>query len=153
MSRRSRDIPHREAGPARSSARSRAWGPRPRPAADPPDSASWCVPPAELQDLVQFLAGPAVVPIISQLAVAPHQYGDLRAALGSGVSDITLRSALCHLQEFRLIDVARSPAESARAWYRLTDSGHDLLEPLAGFAGWYRDNREVLTADRTSTDR
>ena len=93
------------------------------------------------------------MPILSQLALAPRQYGDLRAALGSDVTDLTLRSTLCHLREFRLIVAAHNPARGARAWYRLTASGQDLLEPLAGFAGWYRDNREALTADPTSTDQ
>jgi len=105
-----------------------------RPPLSNEDDPSWCVPATELQDLVSFLASPGVLPIIAGLAAGPSPYGELLRAcpLGLGVAD----DALSRLEAFDLITRQGTPPQQ---WCSLTTGGHELLEPLAGFAAWSRE--------------
>lgn len=120
---------------------------RPISDSDPPNTTSWCVPAAELQDLVHLLASPAVIPIIRQLAVAPCQQLDLCTTASPRPGDPeAAEAALARLKALRLVDRTDPNSDHAQAWWQLTASGRDLLEPLAGLAIWYDENREQLEA-------
>lgn len=131
--RRSRSGPSRAPGSPRG-AEPRA-GRQPRIQAVPPPSheedSAWCVPAAELQDLVNFLASPGVLPVIARLASGPSPYRELLCACPSrpGVAD----DALTRLEAFGLVMRLGTPPHD---WCSLTASGEDLLGPLAGFASW-----------------
>jgi DNA-binding HxlR family transcriptional regulator len=115
-----------------------------------PELTGWCVPADELQELVDFLASPGILPIIRELAAAGRGgCRDLRAAIGSSLDEETLRSALDRLAAFGLVYVTYTGHTPTRTSCVLTASGHDLLAPLAGFATWYRHNHDQLPADPT----
>lgn len=110
------------------------------------DDPAWCVPAIQLQDLVNFLASPGVLPIIAGLAAGPSPYRELLRAcpIGPGVVD----DALSRLEAFDLVTRHGTPPQQ---WCSLTTSGHELLEPLAGFAVWSRGNL-LDGVHRTSSD-
>lgn len=112
-----------------------------------PELAGWCVPPDELQELVDFLASPGVLPIIGELAAAGRRgCRDLWVAIDSQLDEATLQSALDRLVAFGLVYVTYTRETPARASCALTASGQDLLAPLAGFASWYQHNQDQLSA-------
>ena len=110
---------------------------------DPPESAAWRVPATELQDLINLLASPAVIPIIQRLAVAPCRYLDLCLTASRPTADAAVtETALRRLRAADLIDSDWSDIGPAHAWWSLTAGGRELLQPLTALATWYAENRD-----------
>jgi DNA-binding HxlR family transcriptional regulator len=115
-----------------------------------PELTGWCVPADELQELVDFLTSPGILPIIRELAAAGRGgCRDLWAAIDSSLDEGTLQSALDRLAAFGLVYVTYTDQTPTRTSCALTASGHDLLAPLAGFASWYQHNHDQLSAGPT----
>ena len=107
-----------------------------------PESASWCVPATEVQDLVNLLGSPAVIPIIQRLAVAPCRHLDLCLTASRQADAAMAETALRRLRAADLIDSDWSDIGPAHAWWSLTAGGRELLQPLTALALWYAENRD-----------
>ena len=127
------------------------------PSRDVNDSAEWCVPADQLQELVSFLASPGVLPTIAQLALAPCRYDELRQTLQLTPADLDtvltglidqgiVDTVLTGLIDEGIVEISHAGGGRRDAWYQLSEDGRELLQPLAAFAAWYRENSDELTA-------
>ena len=138
---------------ARTAPRGRAWWPWHRgwhaesASVSPTGNSPWCLPATELQDLVNLLRSPGVLRLIAELATGPSRYRDLRK--NCPIGQRATEAAITRLEGFGLITCHRTPPQD---WCALTASGQDLLEPLAGLAGWAREQRRDATLDRANLD-
>ena len=118
------------------------------------EPSGWCVPIAELENLIGLLVSPGILPILCELASAGRGSSPTVAAvLDPPLDDQTLCAALDQLAASGLVVVTytdRPTAQTPRVRCALTASGRELLAPLAGFATWYAHNRDQLIPDRTA---
>lgn len=92
--------------------------------------------------------------VISMLALsrdAPMRFGALRR----GIPDISQRMltlTLRNLERDGLVARHYHAEVPPRVEYELTERGRSMLEPLAGFTGWIRDNWQAIEASRREFD-
>jgi DNA-binding HxlR family transcriptional regulator len=100
---------------------------------------------AEVEELIELLAGRWEIPVIGALADGPRSHRQLLASLGEGVTDEQLAATIGRLQSHGI--VLSSTAGGGR--YTLTAAGHSLLEPLAAMGRWYRQNAHRIPRRRS----
>ncbi|MBS6739217.1 helix-turn-helix transcriptional regulator [Phytobacter diazotrophicus] len=92
--------------------------------------------------------------VISLLSLSPDI--PLRfSAIRRGIPDISQRMltlTLRNLERDGLVNRYYYPELPPRVEYQLTDRGHSMLKPLAGFTDWIRDTWQDIEASRKAFD-
>lgn len=92
--------------------------------------------------------------VVSMLALspeAPMRFGAIRR----GIPDISQRMltlTLRNLERDGLVARHYHPEVPPRVEYELTTRGESMLQPLAAFTGWIRDNWQDIEVSRRSFD-
>ena len=89
------------------------------------------------QATVDLVSGKWTIPVVAALFEGPRRHGNLRRAVGSGVSDKVLTETLRRMEDDGLL-TRRVVGNPAAVFYSLTGLGQSLGAPLGAMADWQK---------------
>ncbi len=123
-----------------------------RPIIETPDGPK--LTPCAPGSVLERLGDKWTILVISLLSLSPDI--PLRfSAIRRGIPDISQRMltlTLRNLERDGLVNRYYYPELPPRVEYQLTDRGHSMLQPLAGFTDWIRDTWQDIEASRKAFD-
>jgi len=89
------------------------------------------------KEAVRTVSNKWVLSIIASLADGPLRYSDLQRSIGPVIAPKVLAETLRVMQHNRLLSRGKAAASGTSVPYELTQSGQELIEPLAALARWH----------------
>ena len=105
--------------------------------------ASWL---DDAQAVIEVISRKWAVQVLEALAQGPRRHNELLRAIDNGIHVSVMDDTLSHLDQAGLVRREASAAPPPATWYRLTDLGQSVLDPITSLARWADEHRSVLAS-------